>query len=109
MEQSGETWIAEVLMEWRHGARFDSAPEPVAQHDVIAVAQFIHESWHIAEVVTVVRIPHDDKRAASPGNARAQCGAVSALRHANHARPALFRNLNRAVRRTVVRHNYFPA
>src|SRR5260370_18780594 len=107
IEYSREAWIAEVLMQGRHGAWFDFAPEAVAHHDVVAFAQFFHESRHVGEVVAVVRIPHDNEWAAGSGDARAQRRAVPALRHANHARTVLFGNLNRAVRRPVIRHNYF--
>src|SRR5207249_10584749 len=65
IEHSSETGIAEVFVERRHGPWFDFAPEPVAHHHVIAFAQFFHESRHIAEVVAVVRVPHDDERTAA--------------------------------------------
>ncbi len=108
IEQSSETGIAEVFVERRHGARFDFAPEPVAHHHVVAFAQFFHESRHIAEVVAVVRVPHNDERAARAGDARAQRSAVAALRHTNHLRSVLFRDSNRIVRRAIVRDDYFP-
>ena len=108
IEQSSETGIAEVFVKRRHGAWFDFAPEPVAHHHVVAFAQFFHESRHVAEVVAVVRIPHNDERAAGAGDARAQRSAVAPLRHANHPRSVLFRDSNRIVRRAVVRDDYFP-
>ena len=108
IEQSSETGIAEVFVERRHGPWFDFAPEPVAHHHVIAFAQFFHESRHIAEVVAVVRVPHDDERTAGAGDARAQRSAVAALRHSNHPRSVLFRDSHRIVRRAVVRDDYLP-
>jgi len=108
IEQTSETGIAEVFVERRHGARFDFAPESVAHHHVVAFAQFFNESRHIAEVVAVVRVPHNDERAARAGDARAQRSAVAALRHTNHPRSVLFRDSNRIVRRAIVRDDYFP-
>ena len=96
-------------MQWRHGTRFDSAPEAVAQHDIVTLAQFFHESRHIGEVVAVVRIAHDDVRTACACDARTQRRPITAFRHANHARAALFRDLNRTVRRPVIRDNDFAA
>ena len=96
-------------MKRRHGPRLDFSPEPVAQHDVIALAQLFHESRHVAEVVAVVRVPHNNEGTSRAGDARSQCCAVPPLLHANHARAMLFRNLNRTVRRPVVRNHHFAA
>src|SRR5712692_3321107 len=92
-----------------HGPGLDFTSEAVAHDHVVALAVHFDESRNIAKVITVVRIPHDDERAAGASDARAQCGAVPALRNANYPCTVLFRNLNRAVGRAIVRDNYFTA
>src|SRR5258708_29865155 len=61
IEQRRKSGIPEVLVQRRHGSRFDFPAEPVAHHDVISFAQFFHEARHIREIVAVVRISHDDE------------------------------------------------
>src|SRR5216683_3645197 len=102
IEQGGEAGISEIPVEWRHGAGFDAAAEAVAHDDVVAFPQFFHESRHVAEVIAVVGVAHDDECAMRGRNAGAQRGSITALRYADHTRSVLLGNLDRAVRRSVV-------
>jgi len=76
--------------------------KPITHHHVVALPPHFHETRHFAEVVAVVRIPHDDECAARRRDSGAQRGAVAALLHANHTRAKLFCDIDGAVRRTVV-------
>src|SRR5262249_29844440 len=58
--QPGESGVAEVLVEWRHGAGLDLAAEPIAETEVGAIAKLVDEPAEVGEVVRVVRVAHDD-------------------------------------------------
>ena len=78
VEQRGEAGVAQVLVRRRHRSRLDSPAEAIAHHDVVAFPQLLDEARNVGEVVTIVRIAHDDKRAACSGNSGTQGRAVAA-------------------------------
>ncbi len=65
--QSG---IAKIFVQRRHGARLDAASEAIAHDEVVALAKFVDEIGHLAEVIAVVGVTHDDVFAARGGDAR---------------------------------------
>src|SRR5499427_10221127 len=66
----GQDRIAEIAVQGGHGAGPDTALEAIAHHQLVALAQLLHEAVELAEVVTVVAVAHDDVRAASGPDAR---------------------------------------
>ncbi len=59
-----EDGVAEVLVQWGHGSRFDLAAEAIAHDEVVAGFEFGEEAWEFAEVVAGVGVCHEDVLAA---------------------------------------------
>src|SRR5260370_41526966 len=53
----------------RYGAGLDAA-KAIAHNEVVATARFVDEIWHLAEIVAVIGVTHDDVFAARGGDAR---------------------------------------
>src|SRR5215472_681852 len=67
IQQCGEAGISNVFVVPRHCSRLDLSAKPVAHDHVVALPQHFCEPRHFAEIITVVRIAHDDKRASRGG------------------------------------------
>jgi hypothetical protein len=88
----------------RHRARRDPALEPVAHHQVRALAQLVNKGHQVGEIIGVVGVAHDDECAVGGDNAAHQCVAVSLVADGNHAGTCLFSQLLAAVRAAVIGH-----
>jgi hypothetical protein len=64
IQQRSERWIAHILVVPGHRAGLDFSAKTVAHNHVVALPPHFDEARHVAEVITVVRIAHDDKGAA---------------------------------------------
>ncbi len=74
----GEDGIAEIAVEWRHGAGFDGAGEAVAHDEVVAFVEFGEEAGQMFEVVAGVGVGHEDVLAAGGFDSGDEGGAVAA-------------------------------
>ena len=106
---AGEHRVADVLVLPGHRSRRDPAEKAVAHHEIHADAQLLDERIEPAEVVAVVSVAHDDVAAASVLRAVIQSGPVATLGHMNDSSALSLRDLWRAVRGSVVRHDHFPS
>lgn len=107
VEQAGEDGVANITVGPRHSPWQNSALEPRAHHQVVALPQRRHQTRQVGKVVGIVRIAHDNVAAARLGDALHIGGAVAAGRLVHHPRPARARDFNRAVRRAVIGHDNF--
>ena len=101
--------VAEVLVQRRHGARRDPAPEPVAHHQVRALAQFVNERHQVGEIVAVVGVAHDDVLAAGRDDAAHQRVAVTLVADRHHPGAGVGGQLLAAVRAAVVGDQHLTA
>ncbi|KAK0332132.1 hypothetical protein LTR94_026128, partial [Friedmanniomyces endolithicus] len=98
--------IAEIAMQQRHRAGQDAALEPVAHHQLSAIAQCRDKGGKVAEVGAVVGIAHDDVAPARGVDAAAQCPALARDRRMNDARARRLRDRDRPVGTAVVGHQH---
>ena len=101
--------VAEVAVQRRHGPRLDAALKAVAHHQVGPVPELLHERHQVGEVVTVVRVAHDDAATAGGHNPAHQGVAVALLGDRHHACPGVGGQLLAAVGAAVVRDDHFAA
>jgi hypothetical protein len=80
-----QTGIAQVFVQFGHGARFDATPEAVPHDQIVALTQFLDKIRYFAEVVAIIGIAHDDVLASRTDNPGPQRRAVTSLLDANHA------------------------
>ncbi len=99
--------IAEIAVQGGHGARPYSALEAIAHHQVVSLAQLLHEGVEFAEVVTVVAVAHDDIGAAGGADARHQGAAIALCRHVDHRGAMLPGDRPRAIGAAVVGNDDF--
>src|SRR6266481_3922695 len=79
IQQRRKSWIPYIfVMPW-HRSRLDLSRKAIAHHHFISFAPFFHESRHIAKIIAVVRITHDDERAPRRANSGFQRRSVAAL------------------------------
>src|SRR5262249_30815162 len=97
--------IAEEAVERRHGAGSDAAPEAVAHHERVALAQAREEGAEVGEVVAVVGVAEDHVAAPRGADAAMERAAVAALGHLHHARAQPLGDVLRAVAAAVVGHD----
>src|SRR6267378_3747599 len=93
----------------RHGSRLDLSAKAIAHHYFIALPPLFYESRDFAEIVTVVCVAHYDEGAMGRRNSRAQRRAVPSRLDGHDSGAQLLGNFDRAVRRTVVRNDYFAS
>ncbi len=106
-----EHGISPPPVQERHGRFFDAAParrQPAAKHERVAGAQLFHKPAQIAEVVTVVRIPHDDECPARRLDAAHQRRPVAFFRDIHDTRAAVEGYLPGAVGAAVVGQDHLP-
>ena len=82
----GENGIPEIAVQWRHRARQNSALEPVSHHQVISFAQLSDERIQLREIVTVIRIAHQNESSARGCDASVQRAPVTARLDRNDSR-----------------------
>src|SRR5579872_6316560 len=73
-------------MEEGHGSTLNAALESISHDEIVALPQLIDEGLDGREIVTIIRVPHDDEGAAGVGDAAHECVAVALSVHVNHAR-----------------------
>src|ERR1700734_2581534 len=109
IEQPRKAGIANVFVVPRHRPAFDLAATAISHHDVVALPPHFDEARHLAEVIAVVRIAHDDELPASGCNSSPQSRAITTRRHTYDACAKFFGDVGRSVRRTVVRNDNLAA
>src|SRR5260370_15404709 len=92
VEKPGKAGIAEVFVKRRHGSGLDPAPKAVAHNHLKAFPQFLDEMGNLGEVITIVRVSHDDELAPGRFDPCLQGSTVSSFSHLDDARPVAFSN-----------------
>ena len=98
----GQDGIAYPAVRPRHRARFDASEEPVADHQVAAVAQLVDQRRDRGEVIAVVGVAHDYEATSCGIGATNQRAAVALPGDLDHSRAQLPRDHLRAVGAAVV-------
>ena len=107
----GECGIAKPPVEPRHRSRQHRAAagrKAAALDEFAAPSQFLDESGHVTEVVTVVRIAHDDVTSMRRADTAHQRVSIATQRNGNHTGAQCLGQLYRAVGAAVVRNDHFP-
>ena len=92
-------------MQGRHGAGPDAssaARKPTTLHEVETRAQLFEKPGDLAEIVAVVRVPHDDVTPARRFDAACQRAAITGLLDANDPCSESLGNLTRSIGAAVV-------
>src|SRR6185312_10889068 len=95
--EEAEHWVAEILVQRRHGTGADAAAKAVAHDDLGAIAELGEETRSVREVIAVVGIGHQYVFAARGEDAGVECRAVAADRHRHKTRSVFLRDLLRTV------------
>src|SRR5262249_53945385 len=110
--ERAEERIADPPMQHGHRAVLDApAPrgEAAALHEIASLLELAHEPRHLAEVVAVVRVPHDHELAASPRDPGHQGAPVPAHLDGDQARPGAHGDLSRSIGAPIVGDDDLPA
>src|SRR6516164_3969693 len=70
INQPAESGIPKVFVQRRHRSWFDPAAKPISHYEIRALAQRSDKIRHLAKIITVVGIAHNDILAARNSNAR---------------------------------------
>ena len=101
--------VAEVPVQRGHGPGRDAAGEPVAHHQVRALAQFVNERHQGSEIIAVVGVAHDDVLALGRDDAAHQRVAVALLADRDDAGARLGGQLLAAVCAAVIGDEHLTA
>src|SRR4030095_13107574 len=77
----GQNGVAQVTVQERHCARLNSALEAIAHDQIEARSELFHEWFEVAEIVAVIRVPHDDVFASGRLYPAEERAAIAFLRH----------------------------
>ena len=94
--------IPEIAVKKRHRTGLDAAFESVADHQVVAVAEFVDERHETREVMAAVCITRDDEGTGRSSDTAQQGASVTLSLSVNDACPEALGNLNRPVGTAVV-------
>src|SRR5580698_9733774 len=100
--QETECWIAKILVQRRHGARFDATEEAIAHYEAGSVAQLSQKTRNVAKLVAVIRIGDQHVTSACCQNTCVQSGTIPPSVHVDHTCAPSNRNLRRTIGRAVV-------
>src|SRR5439155_26407855 len=109
VQDRGQSGIAKKFVGHRHGARLNVTREAISHHELGTRAPLLNKLWNLGEVITVVRITHDDELAPSFIDSLSERIPVSPDSGMNHPGSALTRDFDGTVRCSVIGDNYFPA
>src|SRR6185437_14700456 len=101
--------VAQVLVQRRHGPRRDPAPEPVAHHQVRALAQFVNKGHQVGEIIGIVGVAHDHVLAVGRDDATHQRVAVTLVADRYHPGAGVGGQPLAAVRAAVVGDQHLAA
>ena len=99
---------AQVAVLPGHGARTDTAQEPIPHDKIRALMEGPHERGNVRKIVALVGVAHDDETAAGLLDSKPQGAPVPAHGGEDDSRPCFLRDRDRIVRRTVVGDDHFP-
>ncbi|CAB4591278.1 unannotated protein [freshwater metagenome] len=94
-------------MKRRHRSRRNTASESIPHHELCATTKRFDEWAQIGEVVAVIGIPHDDKRALRVGDTCDQCSAIPACWYVDDTSAFTACNVLRTIGASVVSDNNF--
>src|SRR5215470_7270701 len=77
----GQNRVAQVTMQKRHCARLYSPLEAIAHDQIEPCSELFYEWLDVAEVVTVIRVTHDDVLAVSRSYPVEDRAAIAFFRH----------------------------
>ena len=90
--------VADKLVRHRHRAGLNAAGEAISHHELRSRAPLLHKLWDLGEVITVIRIAHDDELAASFIDSVSERVPVSPDSGVNDPGSALARDFDGTVR-----------
>src|SRR5579884_1519589 len=102
LADSRKNRIPDVSVLPRHRSRLDLAGKAVAHHQVVARAQTIHKSFEAGEIVTVVRISHDDVLTARGLTCVIKSRAITTYRYVYYYCTCFRRDSLGSIRRSVI-------
>ena len=108
--QKGKQWITDPAVRQRHRAWiYLSATNRKATplHKIVTVAQLVKKRCELAEIVTVIRITHDDVLARGSSYTSHQRAAITFFRDRHHTCARRLRQVLRAIAATIVCDDHF--
>ena len=101
--------IADEPVKQRHGALLDATPETISHHEIVTLTQFVDKMRHLAKVVGVIGIAHNNENTSGRRYPRFQGGTISTRRDSCHPGAASFRKFDRSISRAVVGDHYLAS
>src|SRR5690348_1788372 len=109
MGQHRQHRSAKVAVEKRHRTRSNLSSKSIAHHQIVSFAKFFDICVDLRQIITIVRIGHNDESAFRSRDPSEQSAPIAAAGDIDDARPSRLSYFARAVDAAIVRDKYFPS